>query len=244
MASAGGLDALSTILRALPADFPAAVAIHQHLSRYNSVLPTILARHSSRKVCWAVDGDNLDTNRIVACPPSTNMEIVPDGTWSLSGIESVGEKRFDLLLTSLASSYGNRGLAVVLSGSGRDGAAGTEAMRRAGGFVIAQSEETAEYPSMPRAAAAAGANLVLPIYEIGRVLTDVVGRGEPLPRPHRKTAATALLFAGPGEIRAWLRRVDWSTTPLGPVPDWAVRIAGDGADHARFRIPHGHLVGA
>ncbi|BBY22085.1 hypothetical protein MSTO_22900 [Mycobacterium stomatepiae] len=93
---------------------------------------------------------------------------------------SLAERRFDVLLASVASSFGPRALAVVLSGSGRDGAEGVAAMKRAGAIVIAQSPETAHYPSMPIAAAKAGADLVLPVHDIGGVLARIV-EGAPLP---------------------------------------------------------------
>jgi hypothetical protein len=74
-----------------------------------------------------------------------------------------------------------------MSGSGQDGAAGTAAMKRAGAIVIAESPDTARYASMPIAAARAGADLVLPIHEIGRVLADIVNGG---PLPERGEPAT------------------------------------------------------
>ena len=79
---------------------------------------------------------------------------------------------------------------------GRDGATGTAELKAAGGIVIAQSEDSAEQPSMPRAAAEAGADLVLPLHEIAGVVADVV-RGGPLPRPYAETEAVREVFAGP-----------------------------------------------
>jgi two-component system, chemotaxis family, protein-glutamate methylesterase/glutaminase len=125
-------------------------------------------------VQWARDGQAIAPGHVIVCPPRTNMELKPDGSCSLRTVEERGERRFDVFLTSLASCYGARGLAVVLSGAGRDGAEGTVAMKRAGAIVIAESPDTAEYPDMPRAAAQAGADLILPINDIGRVLTGII----------------------------------------------------------------------
>jgi two-component system chemotaxis response regulator CheB len=92
---------------------------------------------------------------------------------------------FDVLLASIAGSYGARSVAVVLSGSGHDGAAGTVAMKLAGAVVIAQSPETAQYPSMPIAAARAGADLVVDVAKIADLLTGIVGGGPLPPRRER-----------------------------------------------------------
>ena len=69
----------------------------------------------------------------------------------------------------------------MLSGSGTGGAAGTTALKKAGGTVLAQSEDTAEFASMPHAAVAAGADLVLPLRDIGRAVNEVA-HGQPLSR--------------------------------------------------------------
>jgi two-component system chemotaxis response regulator CheB len=174
LASAGGLGALSIVLRDLPAEFAAALVVQQHLGGNTSVLPTILARRSRMPVGWALDAQQVKPGNVIVCPPGRHMELMPDGSCSLRKLEGRLERRFDVLLASMASSYGARCLAVVLSGAGRDGAEGTLAMKSAGSLVIAQSPETAEYPSMPLAAAEAGADLVLPVYEIGRVLIDII----------------------------------------------------------------------
>ena len=174
LASAGGLQALSTILRDLPPEFPAAVVVQQHLGGRASVLTTILARGSTHPVDWAVDGQQLEPGRVIVCPPRMHLELLPDGSCALRDMRTPFELRFDVLMTSIADSYGSRGLAVVLTGSGRDGAEGTVAMKRAGAVVLAQSPDSADYPSMPRAAIEAGADPVVPIDQIGRVLGELV----------------------------------------------------------------------
>ncbi|HET9892028.1 MAG TPA: chemotaxis protein CheB [Mycobacterium sp.] len=189
LASAGGLEALSTVLRDLPPDFPAAVVVQQHLGGHTSVLPTILGRLTGRSVGWAREGQTLQPGQVVVCPPGMLLELTPDGRCRLQSGLNHGTQGSDVLLTSVASSYGPRGAAVVLSGSGHDGAAGTVTMKRAGAIVIAESPSTARYPSMPIAAARAGADLVLDIDEIGQVLSSIVA-GAPLPKP-RESAAQA-----------------------------------------------------
>lgn len=187
LASAGGLEALSTVLRDLPPDFPAAVIVQQHLGGHTSVLPTILARLTGRSVGWAREGQALTPGQVAVCPPGMLLELTPDGHCRLHNGPNHGTQGSDVLLASIARSYGPRSVGVVLSGSGHDGAAGTVAMKHAGAVVIAESPATARYPSMPIAAADAGADLVLDIDEIGRVLTAIVG-GAPLPEPRKSPA--------------------------------------------------------
>jgi two-component system chemotaxis response regulator CheB len=199
VASAGGLDALSAVLRDLPAEFGAAVVVQQHLGGQSSVLPTILSRSTAHPVGWALDGQVVAPGQVIVCPPDTHMELRPNRSCRLRRMGSVAEHRFDVLLASVAGSYGPRGLAVVLSGSGRDGAEGVAVMKQAGAIVIAQSPGTASYPSMPIAAAEAGADLVLPIHDIGGVLASIV-EGAPLPSPSGNNEAANSPGSAPPKI--------------------------------------------
>lgn len=182
LASAGGLDALSRVLGDLPAELPAAIVVQQHLGDHDSVLPMILRRHTALGVGWARNDEALTPGYAAVCPPGMQLELTPDGRCSLRAMNGRGVRRFDVLLRSVAASYGPRSAAAVLTGSGQDGAAGTAAMKRAGAIVVAESPATAQYSSMPMAAVRAGADLVLPVQEIGRVLADIVA-GAPLPEP-------------------------------------------------------------
>ncbi|BEL06862.1 hypothetical protein Q0Z83_050530 [Actinoplanes sichuanensis] len=230
--SAGGVGALTTVLRDLPGGRPVAMVVQQHLSAHGSALVKILRERSGHDVVWAERGTALAGGRVVVCPPRFRLEVLPDGTCELIGNEPGARSHpHDWFLRSLADAYGVRAVAVVLSGMGRDGAAGAAAVRDAGGLVIVQDGDTAEFPSMPKAAEA-GAHLVLPLGQIGGVLADLVD-GRPLPRPRTEIEAGAALFRGPGEVERLLRAKDWSVTPLGPVTGWpevlraAVRITLD-----------------
>src|SRR5271156_2984815 len=108
VASAGGLHALCTVLRDLPPDLPVAFVVHQHLGGRSSVLPTILARSSLHRVSWARDGEVLVPGQVVVCPPEMHLELMADGRCCLRKPDAPGERRFDVLLESLASSYGPR----------------------------------------------------------------------------------------------------------------------------------------
>ena len=237
LASAGGLSALSIVLRDLPTEFPAAVVVQQHLGGLSSVLPTILGRQTPHRVSWAADGQAVAPGEVIACPPGVHLELTAHGRCRLREAKPHNEQRFDVLLASVAKSYGSRGVAVVLSGSGHDGAVGTVAMKRAGAIVIAQSPDTAQYSSMPIAAARAGADLVLPIYEIGQVLADIVaGAPPPEPRPRgesREIPPGSLGHAAEGNAGDAPAAERDSLT--GPSPNHSANSAASRAELARLR---------
>lgn len=167
------------------------------------------------------------------------LEVLPDRTCALAPFqrELLVEKPLDALLASVADSCGARGLAVVLTGMGRDGAAGARTLRAAGGAVIVQSAASAAYAEMPRAAAEAGAaDLVLPLADIGRAVIDLMAGGR-FPHPRNEAEAREALFAGAGEARAALRAVEWSATPPGNVRGWPQSLKAIVATMLHSRFP-------
>ncbi len=219
--SAGGLEALITVLRELPEDLPAAVVAQQHLGGQGSQVVKILRRRTGHAVEWVADGQHLERGRVLLAPARRRLEVLPDGSCAVDPASlDFRDRPHDMLLTSLAHSYGSRVLAVVLTGMGNDGAAGVRALKDAGALVIAQSEDTAEQPSMPRAAVEAGAHLVLPLHQIAAVVADVV-RGAPLPRGNGELEAIQATFGDQGQVAAAAREIDWSGHPLGPVHGWS-----------------------
>ena len=174
--SAGGLSALNQVLRPLPDDFGAALVIVQHLSRAGSSLVEILSRRSPLPVHWIADRDALKPGRVYVCPPQHLLEVMPDAECLVRPMDPDHRLRpIDFFLASLADSYSRRAMVVVLTGMGRDSAAGSEAVSKAGGMVLVQSPESAEHPLMPSAVIEAGvADMVLPLAELGRVIADVV----------------------------------------------------------------------
>ena len=220
--SAGGLEALSAVLRVLPRDLPAAVVITQHLGGQGSALVAILGRRTALPVGWAHEGGRIEPGTVTVCPPRSVLEVLPDRTCAVRPGESVlADRPLDALLTSVGDSFAGASLAVVLTGRGSDGVAGAAAVRAAGGLVIAQSEETAEYPAMPAAAAAAGAvDLVLPLYDIGRAVVDAA-LGRRLPLPPTEAQAIRVTFGSEGVMASQAAELDWSRTPLGPVASWS-----------------------
>lgn len=177
-ASAGGLKALTDVLAALPADFPAALVVVQHLDpRHRSLVPEILGKRTALSVKEAHEGDRLKHGLAFVAPPNRHLLVNADGTVSLSQSELVHFVRpsADLLFESAAAAYRERAIAVVLSGSGRDGAMGVKAIKKMGGTVIVQDEKTAEFSGMPEAARQTGlADFVLPLSEIAPALQTLI----------------------------------------------------------------------
>jgi two-component system chemotaxis response regulator CheB len=177
-ASAGGLNALSQVLSALPADFPAAITVVQHLSRHQpSMMADILSRRIALQVKQAEAGDCLRPGTVYIAPPDNHLLINPDGSLSLSHSELVHFVRpsADLLFESVAASLKQRAIALVLTGRGSDGAMGVRAIKEMGGTVIAQDRDTSEYYDMPEAAINTGVvDWVVPLNQIATTLVNLV----------------------------------------------------------------------
>lgn len=177
-ASAGGLMALSTVLGALPRDFGAALVIVQHLDpRHRSLMADILSRRTPLQVCEAEMGTRLTGGNVYCAPPDQHLLVNADGTVTLTHTEMVHFVRpsADLLFESVAASYRERAIAVVLTGSGSDGAMGVRAIKKMGGTVIVQDEQTAEFFGMPGAAIETGSiDFVLPLPEIAPALVKLI----------------------------------------------------------------------
>ncbi len=181
-ASAGGLKALQAVLSGLGEDFPAAIVVVQHLDpRHKSLLAEILGRWCRVSVVEAKTGDRLMPGRVHIAPPNFHLLVNTDGTLTLSESELVHFVRpsADLLFESVAGSYQERVIAVVLTGTGADGSMGVGAVKKVGGTVIAQDEASSEFFGMPGAAIATGdVDFVLPLADIASSLVTLVAGGK------------------------------------------------------------------
>jgi two-component system, chemotaxis family, protein-glutamate methylesterase/glutaminase len=180
-ASAGGLNAITRVLAPLPADFPVAIVLVQHLDpRHRSLMAEILNRRTQLAVKEAESDDHLRAGVALVAPPNRHLLINGDGSLSLTQTKLVHFVRpsADLLFESVAAGYRERAIAVVLSGSGSDGSMGVRAIKETGGTVIAQDEETSEYYGMPGAAIRTGCvDFILPLDEIAPALMTLVRSG-------------------------------------------------------------------
>jgi len=176
-ASAGGLAALSHVLSALPPNFPAPVLIVQHLDpHHRSWLAEILGRRAALAVCQAADGMLPAAGTVYVAPPNRHLLVRGDGALDLSDSTRVQYVRpsADLLFASLAEAWGGGAIAVVLTGTGKDGAEGVRAVKSRGGTVIVQDEASAEFFGMPGAAIRTGvADRVLPLDDIAPALVEL-----------------------------------------------------------------------
>ncbi|MDQ6643327.1 MAG: hypothetical protein M3Y76_02645, partial [Chloroflexota bacterium] len=185
--SAGGIEALSIFVGTLPADFPAPIVLAQHLDPNRpSSLDTILQRRTSLSVEVIHSRSNLQPGTIYVVPSNRHVSIV-DGHVE---VQSTHPKRptpsVDLLLSSAAEVYAERLIAVILTGSGSDGAAGAIEVKNLGGTVIVQDPQTARYPSMPLALPPTVIDFKVEIEQIGPLLYDLLN-GVNLRQPEEKT---------------------------------------------------------
>ncbi len=212
-ASAGGLDAVSKLLDALPARTGMAYVIVQHLDpTHKSLLAELLAEHTAMPVAEAVDGSALVADQVHVIAPGCYL-TVKDGALRVSVPDARHGARmpFDVLLRSLALACGPQAIGVVLSGTGEDGSAGLAALKAAGGHVLAQTPDEAEYPGMPRAAVRGGhVDEALPLAAIPAALARLGRRfaeapaaigNPPRPFPDEGLAVSAGIAAILGHLR-------------------------------------------
>lgn len=180
-ASAGGLTVLSCVLASLPRDFPASIVVVQHLDpRHRSLMADILGRKTELRVREAADGDKLENGVVYIAPPNRHLLVNSDRTLSLTQTELVHFVRpsADLLFESVAASFKEAAIAVVLSGTGSDGSMGVRAIKKMGGTVIVQDEKSSEFFGMPDAARQTGCvDFTLPLEEIAPALQSLVIEG-------------------------------------------------------------------
>ncbi len=180
--SAGGVTALTSVLGQLPVDFGAIVVCVQHLDpRHRSLMPQVIGRRSNLPIYQASEGMEVERGHVYLAPPDRHMLINGDGTISLTQTELVNFVRpsADLLFESVAAAYGERAIAVVLTGAGKDGSMGVTAIKKRGGTVIVQDEATSEFFGMPSAAIRTGTvDFVLSLEEIPAALVTLVGGEE------------------------------------------------------------------
>jgi len=179
-ASAGGLEALQELVRQLTPNGAVSFVVAQHLSPdHPSLIVDLLAHATALPVVAAVDGDPLAAGVIVVAPPSKDLRVEGHRLRLLDPEpRPAPSPSIDLLFESIAEHWGENGVAVVLSGTGSDGARGLLAVRACGGLTLVQAPETARFDGMPRAAMhLGGADLVLDPAAIGRLLASRVAEG-------------------------------------------------------------------
>jgi two-component system, chemotaxis family, protein-glutamate methylesterase/glutaminase len=154
--SAGGVDALTRLCAALPADFPASVFVTQHLSpSAKSVLPQLLDRAGPLPALSAVEGQAIEPGHVYVAPPDHHL-LLREGRMLIrrGPHENRTRPAVNALFRSAALAYGSRVIGVVLTGLLDDGTEGLIAIKAAGGLSLVQDPADAEWPSMPKNAVA------------------------------------------------------------------------------------------
>ena len=182
--SAGGVEALSQLLPMLPTDLPVPVLVALHLPRdRRSLLVEIFGPRCALQVVEAFDKMPLDTGIVVFAPPDYHLLVdagrpepatAPRLALSVDAPVHYSRPAIDVLFESAADVYGERLLAILMTGANEDGAAGLQAVRQAGGMALVQDPDTAEASYMPAAALAAGpVDLVLPLARSASLLRSM-----------------------------------------------------------------------
>jgi len=178
-ASAGGLQALAELLFGLGPEFPPVVIV-QHLDpRHKSQMAQVLSRNSGKPVKEAEAGEKLLSGRVYIGPPDEHLLVIR-GRFKLAHSRLIRFSRpsIDIMFGSVAATYGENAIGVILSGSNRDGSDGIAAIRAAGGVTLAQDPATAEYRIMPQAAIDTGCiDMVVPIGDIGKAISKLLVEG-------------------------------------------------------------------
>jgi two-component system chemotaxis response regulator CheB len=178
-ASAGGVEALTTLAGGLPRDLDAAVCVVLHLrADGKSRLADIISRAGPLPAVQARGGEQLVRGRVYVAPP--DHHLIVEGRQILveqSPHENGVRPSVDVLFRSAARSYGRRTVAVVLSGARDDGAAGANAVDGQGGSVMVQSPDDALFPGMPSAAVSRDhPDRILPLGALAAAVTKAVQR--------------------------------------------------------------------
>lgn len=183
-ASAGGLEAFTQLLSALPADTGMAYVLVQHLApTHASALAEILSRATEMPVMEVHDEPTVQPNQVYVIPPGRNI-VIARGALQLLPREGRGQVRaVDQFFRSLAEDSRHRAIGVVLSGTATDGTLGLEAIKAEGGITFAQ-DRSAQHEGMPHSAIASGCvDFVLPPDEIAREIVRIGQHGFALQEP-------------------------------------------------------------
>lgn len=179
--STGGPPALQDILSKLPADFPCPILIVQHMPvGFTASLAERLNRIAPLPVKEAVDGELILGGQAYLAPAGRHMKIRREGRdlrirLDLMPEEALHKPSVDVLFESAANVCGNRCLAVVLTGMGRDGSVGAQAIKRSGGRIVAESSETARVFGMPKAVIeSVQVDSLVPLHEVAVTILEMI----------------------------------------------------------------------
>ncbi len=174
-ASAGGLEAVTRLLAALPVDTGMAFVVVQHLDpSRKSLMAMLLQKATAMPVSEARNGAVILPNRVYVIPPNTHMCVRADALRLMPRPQGIHALAVNCFLYSLAEERGNKAIAVILSGTASDGSLGVKAIKAEGGVVFAQDEQSAGFFGMPQSAADTGmVDFILPPEGIAKELAHI-----------------------------------------------------------------------
>lgn len=176
-ASAGGLEAFTQLLDALPTDTGMAFVLVQHLeARHESMLTELLSKTAHMPVTDVRRETRVEPNHVYVIRANTDLSLV-GGVLHVVGRKAPAGRHLpiDHFFCSLAEIQGSRAIGVVLSGTASDGTLGLKAIKEAGGITFAQEPESAKFDGMPKSAIVAGCvDFVLPPARIAKELSHII----------------------------------------------------------------------
>ena len=179
-ASTGGPSALEAVCASLPGDFPAPILIVQHMpGNFTEALAKRLDAAGALSVREATSGQDPEPGLALVAPGGKHLSLRPDCSVRLAQHVPGARHRpsADVAFNSVAAAVGGRAIGVVLTGMGSDGTTGAAAIRRAGGHVVVQRQDSCVVYGMPRSAIEAGlATVVVPLNQIGQELARLCAR--------------------------------------------------------------------
>ena len=242
--SAGGLQALIKLLRQLPAAFPAAIMVVQHISAHasGSVLLDEMRKCSKLKCDHAKNGMLISPGHLYIAPSDHHLLVTGNKILITKGAhENRWRPGIDPLFRSAAVAFGNKVIGIVLTGYLDDGTAGLIAIKRCGGICIVQDPADAQYPAMPQNALnQVKVDYCIPIAEMGGILSKLLakkpGKSKPVPKDIliEVEIATRVLSDLPS-VNALGAQVPFNCPGCGGVL-WKV----DSGTNMRFRCHTGH----
>lgn len=176
-ASAGGHQALWDFFSTVPSTSGVAFVVIQHLKRdVISIADKLLAKHTPLPICWATEGQPVESNHIYLLPVGKYMTI-RDRKLRLvdRNPQVLLNQAIDIFLVSLAQDQDGYSIGIILSGAGSDGVQGAIAIYDGGGLMMAQAPRTAKFSSMPDSVIARDhTHIVLPPKELARALVGLI----------------------------------------------------------------------
>lgn len=193
--SAGGIDALSLFISHLPDNFTVPIVVAQHLApSRTSRLEEILAQQTTLTVTTILDEAVVEPRHIYVVPPDHDVEVSDSIATTRLQVSKGPKPSIDRLFSSAAQLYGDRLIAIILSGLGSDGVRGVRAVKKAGGTVIVQDPQSAGFAAMPLAIPPTLVDISAAPEAMGRIILDILGTSEMPPDGSERNLLRTLLL--------------------------------------------------